>query len=188
MTPTVLVLLLSSFPYSARRLLDLSESEDARHQGCWQSRSGLMPNSNSCSSSRRLPLLKVVGRILCIPPLIMADQAPLSDALPEHTSKRQKIENALASISGVIKAASRPLPTQTGDGSYIVPPKETGLFHDIRMTRREDVQTLLKAQMLEMTGDPVDDKKYLMERLIQVDNTIVLDDLLLANSHFVVQR
>lgn len=100
----------------------------------------------------------------------MADPFVLPNAPQEHVSDRQKLEEALDSVSGVIRASLRPLPTQTGDGSYIEPPSESGVFHDILITTIEDMKTLLKAKMTELNGDPVDDKTYLMERIIQVDN------------------
>lgn len=102
----------------------------------------------------------------------MADPFVLPNAPQEHVSDRQKFEEALHSISGVIKVSLRPLPTQTGDGSYIEPPSESGVFHDILRTRIEDVRTLHEAKMTELHGDPVDDKTYLMERIIQVDNPV----------------
>lgn len=118
----------------------------------------------------------------------MADQYSLPDAPLEQVSGEQKIEQTLAAVSGVIKAAFRPLPTQTGDGNYIEAPKETGVFHDILMTRPEDVKTLLEAKMHEMSGDPVDDKTYLMERIIQVDNPITHEVSFPANSRSIVQQ
>lgn len=117
----------------------------------------------------------------------MADQYLLPDAPQELVSGRQQFENALASISGVIKASLRPLPTQTGDGTYVVPPREKGVFHDILTTRMEDVKTLLEAKMAEVKGDPVDDKTYLMERIIQVGNSVSYEVPFPAKFHSIVQ-
>ncbi|KAA6414639.1 MAG: fatty acid oxygenase [Lasallia pustulata] len=97
----------------------------------------------------------------------MAEKDSLPNAPQEHTSTDQEIEDFFASISGVIKAASRPLPTQTGDGTYITPPSTNGVFDDILHTRFKDWKTLLDAGLSEMTGGPVNDKTYLMERIVQ---------------------
>lgn len=118
----------------------------------------------------------------------MADSYALPDAPQESGSKRQKVEEALASIRGVIKASWRPLPAQTGDGTYIVPPRETGFFHDILTTRIQDVATLFEAKMAEVKGDPVDDKTYLMERIIQVDDPVTNKAPCPAKFHSTVQQ
>lgn len=118
----------------------------------------------------------------------MADQYSLPNAPQEEPSKRKEIEHAIESIASAIKYALRPLPTQTGDGSYIVPPTRTGVFHDILETRPEDVKTLVETKLAEMTGDPVDDKTYLMERLIQVDGNIIPRVISPANSLSVVHQ
>ena len=101
----------------------------------------------------------------------MAEKYSLPDAPQEHTSEEQEIEDFFASISGVIKAAFRPLPTQTGDGTYITPPSTTGVVDSIFHTKLKDLKTLLDVSLSEITGDPVNDKTYLMERIVQVSNT-----------------
>ena len=129
--------------------------------------------SNFCSSSRAPPCLKAIGSRLGILPHIMGDQNSLPNAPPEHTTDRQEIEDAFSSISGVIKAAFRPLPTQTGDGSYIMRPKESGILSDIAKMKPNDMETLLATAMKQISGNPVNDRSYLMEKIIQVSNFMV---------------
>ena len=94
---------------------------------------------------------------------------PYLPAAPiEHTSTRQEVEQAFASISGLIKASLRPLPKQTGDGTYITPPISTGLLEDLQKLHIQDVKTLIQTVKTQANSDPTDDRTYLMERIIQV--------------------
>lgn len=60
------------------------------------------------------------------------------------------------------------MPTETGDGTYIKQPKTTGLAKDIVHVDLEDVKTLVDVTKTGATGQPVDDREYIMERVIQV--------------------
>ena len=94
---------------------------------------------------------------------------PYLPAAPvKHTSIRQGVEEAFESISQLIKASLRPLPKQTGDGSYITPPISTGLLEDLQKLHIKDIKSLIQTVKAQATGDPTDDRTYLMERVIQV--------------------
>ncbi|MCJ1385278.1 hypothetical protein MMC17_008399 [Xylographa soralifera] len=94
---------------------------------------------------------------------------PYLPAAPvKHTSPRQEVEEAFASISSLIKASLRPLPKETGDGSYITPPISTGLLEDLQKLHIKDVKSLIQTVKAQATGDPTDDRTCLMERIIQV--------------------
>lgn len=98
-----------------------------------------------------------------------ANESQLPDTPPEqHIQFREKVDEAFRSVAGVIKAATAPLPTQTGDGTYIANTKPTGLLADLPHLRPGDVPALLEEAKSLLTGDPVDDKTYLMERLLKV--------------------
>lgn len=86
----------------------------------------------------------------------------------QHVSFREKVEEAFQSVGGVIKASGAPLPTQTGDGSYIANTKPTGLLDDLLHLRPDDISTLIAQTKSTLTGDPINDKTYLMERLLKV--------------------
>ncbi|MCJ1472027.1 hypothetical protein MMC13_000672 [Lambiella insularis] len=98
----------------------------------------------------------------------MAGRASLPSVPVQQASLRQEVDKAFEDISGLIKASLRPLPKQTGDGSYITPPISTGLLQDLRKLSINDVETLIQTVKTGATGDPTNDKTYLMERIIQV--------------------
>lgn len=67
-----------------------------------------------------------------------------------------------------MKASLRPLPTQTGDGSYVTRPVTTGWIEDLRHCDVSDVEPIIGLIKTTVTGDATDDKTYLMEKLIQL--------------------
>ena len=93
----------------------------------------------------------------------------LPDTPPEqHVTLRNEVANTFKSVASVIGAATRPLPRQTGDGSYITKQKQTGVFQDLIHMHFSDYKTLIQQTHATLTGDPVDDKTYLMERDIKL--------------------
>ena len=86
----------------------------------------------------------------------------------EQLSLRKQIESTLTSISGVVKSSLRPIPTQTGDGSYINPPASKGLLQDLRKMDTKDAETLVEVLGGKVSGKPTNDRTYLTERVIQV--------------------
>ena len=98
-----------------------------------------------------------------------ANESQLPDTPPEqHIQFREKVEDAFQSVAGVIKASTAPLPTKTGDGSYIAKTKPTGLLDDLPNLRPGDYRTLVDEGKSLWTGDPINDKTYLMERLLKL--------------------
>jgi linoleate 10R-lipoxygenase len=67
----------------------------------------------------------------------------------------------------VIHAARRPLPTETGDGSYVGDEPSSGLWKDLRSLGIKDASTLASFLENKVTGQYMDDKTMLMERVIQ---------------------
>lgn len=79
-----------------------------------------------------------------------------------------EIESVLAQASQTIRASLRPAPSQTGDGSYIEGlSSETGILNDLAKFNLHDVETLVALTKNTASKRPVNDKTYLMERVIQ---------------------
>ena len=98
-----------------------------------------------------------------------ASDSQLPATPPEqHITFREKVEATLQSVAGVIKASVAPLPTQTGDGSYIATKKSTGILNDLIHLRPGDVTTLKDLAEYALTKGPIDDKTYLTERLLKL--------------------
>ena len=74
----------------------------------------------------------------------------------------------IAQVEQVVAAALRPLPTQTGDGSYVQTPIVTGLAKDLLHFDLKDAKTLAEVAKTAVTGEAVNDREYIMERVIQV--------------------
>ena len=81
---------------------------------------------------------------------------------------RQDIEKAFSQIRQVIHSSLRPLPIETGDGSYIdTAPAQTGVLKDLGNFGIKDIETLIEVTKNAATGKPVDDRRLIMERVIQ---------------------
>lgn len=98
-----------------------------------------------------------------------ANESQLPATPPEqHITFREKVEEAFRSVAGVIKASSAPLPTKTGDGSYLTSTKPTGILNDLIHIRPGDIGTLIDLAKTAVTRDPINDKTYLTERLLKI--------------------
>jgi linoleate 8R-lipoxygenase/9,12-octadecadienoate 8-hydroperoxide 8R-isomerase len=89
---------------------------------------------------------------------------------------RTKLDVGFTQLARLISDVRKPLPTQTGDGTYLHyqpdPPDliqkiEAGL-KDLSHLGITDIATLIEVQNKEKTGELWDDRQYLMEKLIQV--------------------
>lgn len=78
------------------------------------------------------------------------------------------IGSTISQLESAVSASLRPMPTETGDGTYIGDSSQTGLAKDLSHVDLGDVRTLVDVVKKAATGEPVDDKKYIMERVIQV--------------------
>ncbi|PHH75249.1 hypothetical protein CDD82_4522 [Ophiocordyceps australis] len=71
------------------------------------------------------------------------------------------------------QASQRPLPTEMGDGSYRVVAKRTTLMQDLRSLGWREMKTLKDVAKAKLSGErQADDKKMLMERVIQLVTTL----------------
>jgi linoleate 8R-lipoxygenase/9,12-octadecadienoate 8-hydroperoxide 8R-isomerase len=104
--------------------------------------------------------------------LIMAESDASAPNAP--ATLRQEIDQVFSSIRGLIKASARPLPTQTGDGSYVTPPITTGLIKDLQHMEVSDVEPLMELVKKSVLGKPTDDKTYFMEKLIELTSKLPL--------------
>lgn len=84
--------------------------------------------------------------------------------------EKSKVEKSISQIEEVISASLRSMPTETGDGTYIKEPKTTGFAEDIPHLELDDVKTVVNVVKAGATGEPVDDREYIMERVIQVSH------------------
>ncbi|OQD68603.1 hypothetical protein PENDEC_c033G00088 [Penicillium decumbens] len=77
-------------------------------------------------------------------------------------------ENPIAQIGGVIAASLRSLPTETGDGTYVKESTTTGIAKDVGHVDIKDLETMAVIAKDAITGDAVNDREYIMERVIQL--------------------
>ena len=78
------------------------------------------------------------------------------------------IGSTISQVEKAISASLRPLPTATGNGTYITEPDQTGIVKDLSHVDFTDIKALLEVVKDAVTGQPVDDRHYIMERVIQV--------------------
>lgn len=98
------------------------------------------------------------------------------DEVPEkqsdHTVSRSEVESSFTQFAHLVHAAQRPLPNQSGDGTYIEEKQQhSGLWADLRSLGFRDVKTLTEVMKNTASGALVDDKTMLMERVIQASST-----------------
>jgi linoleate 10R-lipoxygenase len=85
-----------------------------------------------------------------------------------RTVKRAEVIATFEKYAQAIHASQEPLPNQTGDGTYLKHDKSSGLVADIKSLGFRDVNTVKDLIANKASGELVDDKTYLMERVIQM--------------------
>lgn len=91
--------------------------------------------------------------------------------IAEHEDKsheRKGIADTFDAFAQLIHASQRPLPTQTGDGSYVEHQEHSGLWKDLTSMGIKDAKTLKEVLANKASGKLTDDKTMIMERVIQV--------------------
>ena len=83
-------------------------------------------------------------------------------------SALENVESTFDALYSVIKASARPLPKATGDGTYVESPSHATLLQDLASLRIDDLRTAGDVARTATTSNPVDDRTYLMERVIKV--------------------
>jgi hypothetical protein len=100
---------------------------------------------------------------------------------PDHEANRQEVESSFAAFAHLVHAAQRPMPNQTGDGTYVEENAEhSSIWSDMRALGFKDAKTLGEVLKNTASGDDVDDKGMLMERAIQVCNVTSIRRALLT--------
>lgn len=92
--------------------------------------------------------------------------SPTSDN--DHGKGREEVSNTFAQFAQVLHASQRPLPLQTGDGTYVKRETPASLFENLKAIGIADVKTLKDVLANKAKRELIDDKTYLMERVIQV--------------------
>lgn len=85
-----------------------------------------------------------------------------------HQVKRAEVVAVFEKYAQAIHASNEPLPNQTGDGTFLKHDQSSGLFNDIKSLGFRDINTVKDLIKSKASGELVDDKTYLMERIIQV--------------------
>lgn len=86
----------------------------------------------------------------------------------DHNADREQVSNVFKDFAQLLHASQRPLPTQTGDGSYVDQEVPSGMMADLKSLGFKDIKTLKEVMQTKASGALQDDKTYLMERVIQV--------------------
>ncbi|KAJ5338320.1 hypothetical protein N7452_005048 [Penicillium brevicompactum] len=85
-----------------------------------------------------------------------------------HVVKRAEVVATFEKFAQAIHASREPLPNQSGDGTYLKHDKSGGLIADIKSLGFRDVGTVKDLIANKASGELMDDKTYLMERIIQM--------------------
>ncbi len=117
---------------------------------------GVAPSAERRLSSRRLSSFLTNGT--------KKDE----DEPSNNGAAREDVNQVFNQFAQVLHASRRPLPNQTGDGSYIDKPLPSGFMADLRSVGFKDLKTLKDVMESKAKGELVDDKSYLMERIIQL--------------------
>lgn len=93
------------------------------------------------------------------------------DDTPDHSGSssgsRADVDSSFNQFAQLLHSARRPLPNQSGDGSYLDQTEPSGLIGDIRKMGFKDARTLMDVVKTKASGELQDDKTYIMERTIQ---------------------
>lgn len=91
-----------------------------------------------------------------------------SDQKADSSKSREDVKGTFEQFAQVLHASRRPLPTQTGDGSYVKRDTPASLFENLKTIGIADAKTLKDVLQNKAKKELIDDKTYLMERVIQV--------------------
>lgn len=92
----------------------------------------------------------------------------IREEVPQDSEiKPTNVQSTFSQYTQLIHAAERPLPTESGDGAYLDHDVPSG-WEDLKALGFKDVSTLVEVMNNKRTGEPQDDKTYLMERVIQL--------------------
>ncbi|KAF2087527.1 putative fatty acid oxygenase PpoC [Saccharata proteae CBS 121410] len=95
------------------------------------------------------------------------DDSPQDEEVPSE-EPRNEVASVFSQFANLLHASRRPLPTQSGDGSYLEKEAPAGLMGDLKALGFKDISTLKDVMENKAKKELVDDKTYLMERVIQL--------------------
>lgn len=91
-----------------------------------------------------------------------------------HVPTREDVLNTFTELSAVLHAALRPLPTQTGDHTYLDADKPNeSLLKQLKALNIENAGTV-KDVIAHLGGRPTDDRTYIMERVVRLASQLPL--------------
>lgn len=93
---------------------------------------------------------------------------PISSSDEDQNETLEDGVSVFDKYAQVLHASQRPLPNQTGDGTYLDKEHSGSLFQDVRALGFRDVGTVRDIVKTKAKGEHTDDKTMLMERIIQV--------------------
>ena len=93
---------------------------------------------------------------------------PISSSDEDQNETPEDGVSVFDKYAQVLHASQRPLPNQTGDGTYLDKEHSGSLFQDVRALGFRDVGTVRDIVKTKAKGEHTDDKTMLMERIIQV--------------------
>ncbi|KAK7510648.1 fatty acid oxygenase [Phyllosticta citriasiana] len=96
------------------------------------------------------------------------DERPSPKDSHSDASSNEESNSLFTQFATVLHASQRPLPTQTGDGSYVQKESPAGLMDNLKSLGIKDYKTLRDALTNKAKKELLDDKTYLMERVIQL--------------------
>ncbi len=103
-----------------------------------------------------------------------APAPPKPDDDSELDKWRKTLSASFKKAANFVSAVSSPVPDETGDGSKLSPEDKNALYKRIEGDLKDlpcldiaDVKTLIEIQAKKLSGEPIDDKTYLMEGLIR---------------------
>ena len=92
---------------------------------------------------------------------------------------RQNVGKSVGKLWTLLDAIKAPLPTQTGDGSVLPKVQDDSVLHDLKVVLRDinnlgfnKIEDLAEVIADAKRNKPLDDKKYLMEHLIQAASAL----------------
>lgn len=126
---------------------------------------------NGQVNGKRHSLVAPIRKSNSSPPCTEEEETP-------QGATRNGVQSSFEKFSQVIHASQTPLPRQTGDATFLEQDTTQGLFGDIKALGFRDVNTLKDLIKSKASGELVDDKTMLMERIIQVYARTFLDVML----------
>ena len=109
------------------------------------------PSANGQVDGLSKPPAKVQGAVLEKSPTEATGKYPEP---PDHGDSRVDIDAMLNSFAGLISHSMRPLPEQTGDGTYIEDEVHSSFFKDLSTIGIKDLKTL--TDKIEAGKEPIE--------------------------------